>query len=181
MSSPINYLQSEVVKNLFVVAPSFRKKEETLLRLWQLAELGTELKTWVTGKNGHPRVETVNTIKCGTVIARNPKEIGVIEGEKLFNEWLIPIDTVEKNYGKAAVDSLTDRFQPFKKVATVKAIKLSKALFEELGGCSDSGVLKIAVSWGSGEMDAVIGDILTDAGYSVAEHHFEEGYEIKWF
>jgi len=142
------------------------------LRLPAPSEVGTELVTYVKSEDG-VRVETRATVATDTVIARNPGAIGARDGAEVFNEWIIPRATAEKNYGEQ-VAALTQAFAPCKKQATLRALPLTQEILDALGVVGNE--LAIKVSWSDTPMVAVVGDYLTSEGYSISNHDMI-GYE----
>lgn len=165
----MRYLENAAVMAMLEVAPSFQKKDVTLLRLPTAAELGSTLVTYV--KDGDSvRVEAEAVLTADVVIARNH----ALLADGVYNEWAIPVATVVKNYGQPVLDSLTEAFAPFKKKALVKAIALDDELMSMLN--IDGDILEIDVSWSDKPMQAKVGDYLTSGGYSISANDMK-GYE----
>lgn len=174
---PVRYLENEKIKALIDASPSYRKSAETLLRLPQSAEKGTTLETFV--KDGSSvRKESSTKISDGHVIARNKEPIGCNEmNQAIFNEWPVSFETIIKNYGEDAFNSLTTEFKPYKKFASVKAIELDQEMVANLG--FDGNSISIEVDWSEDPMVAKIGDYLTSGGYSISAHDMKSYEAIQ--
>lgn len=169
------YLKNKEVKDLLDAAPTYRKTQETALRLPKKEELGQDFSTYVKCEGG---VRIESSTKVGhSVIARNPEIIGRNDNaEDVYNEWVIPYEIAVKNYGQEVIDSLnSDSFSLHKKKATVKAIELTQDIMYLLGTSGD--LLDIQVSWSPNPMKAKVGDYLTDQGYSISRENMKD-YEL---
>lgn len=160
----MKYLQNKTIKILLDNAPNYRKKSITLLRLPTEDEIGEQFITYVADDKDI-RIESKSIITKNKIIARNPNAIGYVNQEEIYNEWPIDKDTVIKNYGKNVLDQLTFEFQPFQKISTIKAIKLTRKILNELGL---NDILEIDVDWSEEPMIAKIGDYITDQNYSIS-------------
>jgi hypothetical protein len=151
---------------LNLLGEEYRKSAKTLLRLPENDEIGMPLITLVKNTFGEIQVESVGKIQEDSVIARNPEPIG----DEIFNEWVIPTETVKKNYGDI---QLTEEFQPFQKIATVRAIPLS-VVYPLLVAAKVEGVdvenqtFSFRVSWSDFPMVAGSGSYLTSGGYAIS-------------
>jgi len=171
----LDYLANQEVKELVSNGNTYQKSAETLLRLPKDSELGKSFNTFV--KSGDDvRVESTNTIG-DNVVARNKEPIGKdASGANVYNEWLIPKATAEKNYGAEVISGLSsEEFSSHKKKALLKAIELTPEIMEKLG--VKGNVLEIKVSWSPEPMIAHVGDHITDGGYSVSKHDMKD-YEV---
>ena len=143
---------------LSLLGEEYRKRAKTLLRFPKNDEIGVTLITLVKNTFGEIQVESVGKIQQESVIARNPEPIAnEFFSTEIFNEWVIPMETVKKNYGDI---QLTEDFQPFQKIATVRAIPLS-VVFPLLVAAKVEGVdvenqtFSFRVSWSDSPMLAV--------------------------
>lgn len=171
----IEYLDNEKFQNhLKENGKEYRKSAETLLRKPKVSE--ESLVTYVDDQ-GALRKEAESEITPGSVIARNDGIIGEIDGQPIYNEWVIPAETAEKNYGSEAIDSLsTSDFSPHKKKATIQAVELTSELMDMLGQKGEE--LPIKVSWSDKPMIAKVGDYLSDQGYSISKTDMQKTYEV---
>lgn len=170
----MNYLDNKTIKELLALAPNYRKKEKTALRVPLQNEIGKEITTYVAYDNTI-RVESVSIIQSNSIIARNNKLLAIKDGEEIYNDWPISSDVVIKNYGQEVYDSLTHEFSSHSKIKTIKAILLNKDILEILN--IKENILLIPVSWSDIPMRAMIGDYLTDEGYSISQEDMK-AYEI---
>lgn len=153
-------------------AQTFQKKTTTLLRKPSPQELNTPLKTYVLHE-GNLRIESENTITNQTIIACNPQCIGHILNKEIYNEWLIPQETVISNYGEI-LNQLSETYQPFRKQAFIKAIQLTPTLLQYLTNTPHATQLLIQVDWSPTPMIAKLNDYLTDKGYSISAHDMNQ-------
>lgn len=171
---PIAYMENAEISSMVNAGGEYQKSAKTGLRNPSPSEIGADFPTFVKDGDGI-RQESSNTVSSDVVIARNPNPIGEVNGEPVYNEWLVPKATAIKNYGQPVVDSLGDEFGFFKKQATVKAIELTDDVMASLGAKGDT--LEIAVSWSPEPMMAKVGDYLTSGGYSISKHDMAD-YEL---
>lgn len=170
----VDYLAHPDIAARLAKAPSYVKLAKTLLRLPVAEELGQTMATIVLGVDGL-RPEAKDTITPEVVIARNPGPIGSdAAGQPIFNEWLIPRETVARNYGQAVLDGLTHEFCAHRKIDTVRAIELDEQVLSTLGVKGDQ--LAIDVWWSPEPMVARRGDFLTDDGESISAHDMARTY-----
>lgn len=173
----IAYLTNPTIFTLLQNAPSYQKKSITMLRRATEYEVGAELVTYVKDQStGLPRKESSVKILESHIIARNPATIGEIDGQPIFNEWVISPDVVIKNYGRVVFDNLKDTFQAHRKQALLKAIPFTPDIGKELG--VEGTQLPIKVTWSDEPMIAEIGDYLTDQGYSVAAENMTDYVKV---
>lgn len=162
----MNYMENEKVKALIANAPEYRKLALTGLRK-------VKFTTYV--KDGDTLRVEVERYLPGCVIARNPEPIGELNGQIVYNEWPITLETAIKNYGQDVIDSLTDEFSFHQKIATIKAIELTPEVMTVLGVTGD--ILYIPVGKEKEPRMAKVGDYITNAGYSVSAHDMASTYE----
>lgn len=163
----IKYLENSQVASLIQQGKTYQKSALTGLK---------KLKFQTFVKDGDSVRMESECFLPGCVIARNPGVIGTDkQGNDIYNEWPISIETAVKNYGQEVVDSLTDDFTYHKKKATLQAIELTQEILNILGVQGDT--LEISVSWSDQPMLAKIGDYLSSGGYSVSAHDMQ-GYEL---
>lgn len=170
----MNYLENEQIKKLLDSAFSYRKKEKTALRLPFPFEIGQEIVTYVAHEKSI-RVESRSIINSDSVIARNPQILAIKDNVDIYNEWPIEKKVVINNYGQTAYNSLTSQFSLHSKIKTLRAIILNQEVLDILNIKGD--ILFIDVSWSKEPMQALIGDYLTDGGYSISQEDMRS-YEI---
>ena len=173
----IEYLKNNAVAAMFSIAPSYKKKAQTLLRKPYVFEVGLEMPTFVKTDEGL-RVESKTVIGETSVIARNTKVIAVIpelDNFQVHNEWPIQHEIAVTNYGANVIASLTGEFRPFQKCAMVKVVKLTKEVMNTLG--VEGSTLEIKVDWSDKPMLAKIGDYLSDGGHSISKQDMK-AYEL---
>lgn len=95
----IEYLKNTQIKDLIEKAREYIKSAVTGLKK-------ITFETYVKSGEG-VRLEST-TFLPGVVIGRNPGVIGIKDGQEIYNEWPIPIETAIKNYGEKAINSLTE-------------------------------------------------------------------------
>lgn len=171
----IEYLKNESFqKHMDENGQEYQKSAETLLRKPKISE--KSLTTYVDD-NGSLRKEASSEITPGAVIARNDGVIGELDGEPVYNEWVIPAETAVKNYGSEVIDSLsTSEFSAHKKKATIQAVELTSEVMDMLGQSGDE--LAIKVSWSDEPMMAKVGDYLSNQGYSISKTDMAKTYEL---
>lgn len=164
---PINFLENKEVQNLLKAASLYQKSAKTWLRKPSSSELGKDFITYVKDGDAY-RKESSNTVG-ENIIARNITVLGKDEkGNDIYNEWLVPVETANKNYGKEVIDVLSsEEFTAHKKKATLKAIELIPKIMKILG--VEGSKLEIKVSWSPEPMIAHVGDFLADGGYSISK------------
>lgn len=171
----IDYLNNPVVKVLIENADIYQKSTLTSLRKPTEEEIDVELITYVKD-NDEIRQESITMISDKVILARNLNPICEDRNEQtIYNEWTIPIETAIINYGQDVVDNLTYEYTNHKKNATLKGIELTQDIIDILGGNGDT--LEIKVSWSEEPMLAIIGDTLTDGGYSISKNDMQD-YEM---
>lgn len=179
--APVNYLDTDAFKKALLQAGEYQKTAETLLSLPNKCQLGMQFETYV--KDGNEiRLESVNVVGLHHVIARNPSPIGFDDAKgHLYNEWLIDSEVVRKNYGDHAISVVmeSEGFTAHRKVATVKAIRLTRRLIEAIQPGNTGDFMAINVSWSDQPMLAQVGDYLTSGGYSISNHDMNSYEEIS--
>lgn len=165
----MKFLDNIKIKSMFLFADEYKKNQSTLLRKPQKDEIGQKLITFV--KKGDSFVKEIeNTVLTDHVLAKNPEIIGYLDDEPVFNQWLIQKSVVIKNYGDI-LNQLSYDFKPFNKIATVKAIEVTREVLDALNISGDK--LEFKVDWSENLMTAYIGDYLTNSGYSISKHDMQ--------
>lgn len=181
-----DYMHDEHLLKLINQCPEYKKKERTDLRRAKDTEIGEQHVTYVWDKaTQRKRPETSNVISPGCVVARNRRPICRDDnGFQVYNEWLIPADTVIKNYGQEVYDGLSDSFPAsdsfpgYAKKTTIKALRIDDKVFEffEQLECVEKGKIYLKVSWG--EMFVQKGDYLTNQEYAISDNDMDLTYEL---
>lgn len=172
----VEYLKNKKVQNeLKTNAGTYQKKEETMLRLPNVDEINSRFATLVKDSSSPTgiRQESVKNIESHEVIARNPQPIGYdAEGKELYNEWLVPSETIRKNYGEDTLRHVmaSEGFTSHRKQAKILAMPLTTQLIEELTEGMSKDTLHIKVDWSDEPMVAKVGDYITSGGYSISAH-----------
>ena len=96
-----------------------------------------------------------------------------IVGE-VYNQWLVPKDTWQKTYGNLPTST---EFKPFKRIKTIKAIKIDDELLKLLGS-EDGKTAIIKVSWDEQGMKVYKDGYLADYEYGIAPQEMQENYEL---
>ncbi|PSW20817.1 hypothetical protein C9I98_08240 [Photobacterium sanctipauli] len=169
-SMPVKFQDIPQVMVLFTDAPEYQKKAVTLGRLPHEVEIGRAFKTYVADEDGKPTVETENVVNEQVIIARNPEPIS----GAVYNEWLVPRDKWESTYGELP---MFDRFMPFKRVSTIKAIPITEDLLTLLGS-QDGETALIAVEWNDQGMKVYKDGYLVESGYGIAPDEMGKTYEL---
>ncbi|TKG27317.1 hypothetical protein FCV85_17345 [Vibrio sp. F13] len=81
-----------------------------------------------------------------------------------------------KRYRSGIVFSATE-FKPFKRIKTIKAIKIDAEMLELLGS-EDGNTAMIKVSWDEKGMKIYKDGYLADYEYGIAPHEMQENYEL---
>ena len=172
----VNFLENKEVKKLLEAAQLYQKFAKTWLRKPQVSELGKELITYVKNGDGF-RKESSNTVGAN-IVARNSTVLGKDEEQRdIYNEWLIPVETANKNYGVEVINNLSsESFTAHKKQATLKAVELTPEVMKSLG--LEGNKLEIKVSWSPEPMIAYVGDYLADVGYSISKEDMKDYEEV---
>ena len=172
----VSFLENKEVKELLDNAQVYQKSAKTWLRQPLPSELGKELITYVKDGDGY-RKESSNTVG-ENIVARNSSVLGKDEkGNDVYNEWLVPVETANKNYGVEVISNLSSEdFTAHKKKATLKAIELTTEVMKKLG--VDGDKLEIKVSWSPEPMIAHVGDFLADGGYSISKSDMKDYEQV---
>lgn len=173
----IDYKLNARVMSLFNNAPTFRKLEKTYFRHPRSDEIGKTLITYVKNPDGVGyRKEAEIKIPDNRLMARNDYLVGISPaGEKIYNEWTKPYSEVIKSYGQEAFNSITNEYQPFQQICPIRLLKLTPEIMELLGVTGDR--LEIKVTWSPSPMIALVGDYLTENGYSISQVDVNLQYE----
>lgn len=174
----INYKLNGEVMALFHFAPAYKKLEKTYFRLPKKEELGTKLITYVKNPNGVGyRKEAEIDIPENRVIARNDYIVGYDEnGDTIYNVWTKPFKEVIDSYGMKAFDSLTTEFQAYSQIVPIKLLEITPEIMKMLG-LEGANELPIEVTWSKEPMIALVGDFLTQNGYSISQIDVNLQYE----
>lgn len=176
----IKYLDNAVVAQQIANAPQYEKSALTALRVPRTDEIGQPLNTYVrsdtTSEGGltNMRLEASNVVEADKIVARNPDSVGLLDGQQVYNEWLIDRKTAIKNYGQEVIDGLGQTFTTHKRAGTIQAVQITPETLRALGVEGDT--LEIAVDWSPEPMQAKVGDWLTNGGYSVSASDFRKTY-----
>lgn len=151
---------------------TIRKTEQTIGRLPSQEELGTYIKTYVLDSVGELSVETTNTIKEDTAIAKNKTPL--IDGPEgtVYNVWLVSLEKWIELYG---IEPTYDE-QPYTKIKTNRALLIDDNVLRILGSADGKSAL-IDVSWSYDGMYVYRGGYLVDAGYGITPDDFNKTYE----
>lgn len=168
---PVEYLAHPAAQGLFEAAAVYAKRETTAQRLPSASEIGSALRTYKANPADPAgySLESEIDVHPGMVMARNSNlELGRdAGGAPIFNDWAIPRETVERNYGADVLASLGWEFREHRKKATVRAVRLTDGLLARLGA-EPGEPLAIKAPWSSEPMTAHEGDFLTDQGYPIS-------------
>lgn len=141
----------------------FRMKQ-ILARLPNAEELGKQHVTYVPDPDGNIIVEGTNVHAAGKIIVRFPISIGELDGEPVYNEWLVGGADFVKKYG-GDIPSGTD-WEAFQKSGIEQFAVIDETLMTIFGAPSGETKVKVGVSWAAdGTMWAIRGGFAT--GYHV--------------
>lgn len=169
-AKPVEFQNIPEIMNKFESADLYVKKSATFGRLPEASELGSDFPTYVSDGKGGYSLETRNVMTDSVVIASMPEPI---VGE-VYNQWLVPKDTWQKTYGNLPTST---EFKPFKRIKTIKAIKIDDELLKLLGG-EDGKTAIIKVSWDEQGMKVYKDGYLADYEYGIAPQEMQENYEL---
>ncbi|WP_117232586.1 hypothetical protein [Vibrio maerlii] len=169
-AAPVEFQKIPEIMAKFEDAELFRKKTPTLGRLPAEAELGKAFPTYVSDGKGGYSLETENTMTNDVVIASMPKPI---VGE-IYNQWLVPQDVWVNTYGELPTST---EFKPFKRIKTIKAIKIDEDMLELMGSENGKSAI-IKVSWDENGMKVYKDGYLADYEYGIAPQEMKENYEL---
>ncbi|MEZ9353111.1 hypothetical protein AB4182_16240, partial [Vibrio splendidus] len=139
-AAPVEFQKIPEIMQQFETAELYVKKSVTLGRLPAESEIGIDFPTYVSDGEGGYSIETNNVMTDSVVIASMPKAIV----DDVFNQWLVPKETWISSYG--SLPTSTTEFKPFKRIKTIKAIKIDAEMLELLGS-EDGNTAMIKVSW----------------------------------
>lgn len=169
-AKPVEFQNIPEIMNKFESADLYVKKSATLGRLPEASELGSDFPTYVSDGKGGYSLETRNVMTDSVVIASMPEPI---VGE-VYNQWLVPKDTWQKTYGNLPTST---EFKPFKRIKTIKAIKIDDEMLKLLGS-EDGKTAIIKVSWDEQGMKVYKDGYLADYEYGIAPQEMQENYEL---
>ena len=169
-AKPVEFQNIPEIMNKFESADLYVKKSATLGRLPEASELGSDFPTYVSDGKGGYSLETRNVMTDSVVIASMSEPI---VGE-VYNQWLVPKDTWQKTYGNLPTST---EFKPFKRIKTIKAIKIDDELLKLLGS-EDGKTAIIKVSWDEQGMKVYKDGYLADYEYGIAPQEMQENYEL---
>ncbi|NRF25322.1 hypothetical protein HRJ45_10915 [Vibrio coralliilyticus] len=170
IAKPVEFQNIPEIMNKFESADLYVKKSATLGRLPEASELGSDFPTYVSDGKGGYSLETRNVMTDSVVIASMPEPI---VGE-VYNQWLVPKGTWQKTYGKLPTST---EFKPFKRIKTIKAIKIDDDMLKLLGS-EDGKTAIIKVSWDEQGMKVYKDGYLADYEYGIAPQEMQENYEL---
>lgn len=138
--------------------------KQILARLPNAEELGKQHVTYVPDPDGNIIVEGTNVHAAGKIIVRFPISIGELDGEPVYNEWLVKEPDFVKKYG-GEIPIGTD-WEAFQKTGIEKFAVIDEALMTIFGAPSGETKVKVGVSWAAdGTMWAILRGFAT--GYHV--------------
>lgn len=177
----IDYKKNAIVMEMIKKAPLFTKNATTFFRKPKPEELGTTIFTYVKNPDNDGYRQEAQAVICGSrVIAKNGYVVAYNEsGEPIYNEWTKPVNEIILGYGQDCIDSLTYEYKEFKQIRSIRMLKLTPEIMEILGLGGHKKLL-IDVIWSVEPMVALIGDYITENGYSVSQMDVKLMYqEIK--
>lgn len=169
-TAPVEFQLIPTIMEKFDHAELYQKKSATLGRLPLASEIGQDFPTYVSDSKGGYTVETRNKMTNDVVVASMLKPIV----KDVYNQWLVPKSTWQKTYGVLPTSS---EFKSFKRIKTIKAIKIDDELLSLLGS-EDGETAVIAVSWGDNGMKVYKGGYLADYEYGIAPEEMKSNYEL---
>lgn len=170
VATPVEFQKIPEIMAQFENAQIFAKKEKTLGRLPTENEIGLDFPTYVSDGKGSYIVETRNLVSNHVVIAS--KETPIV-GD-VYNQWLVPKAKWVDTYGQLPVST---NFQPFKRIKTIKAIKIDAEMLKLLGS-EDGKTATIKVSWSVDGMKVYKDGYLANYEYGIAPEEMEATYEL---
>lgn len=169
-SAPVEFQKIPEIMKMFDSAQLYIKSTPTLGRLPKESEIGNDFPTYVSDGQGGYHVETNNTMVKDVVIASMPKPI---VGD-VYNQWLVPQDVWKGTYGKLPTST---EFKPFKRIKTIKAIKIDEDMLK-LMGSTDGQTAIIKVSWDENGMKVYKDGFLANYEYGIAPEEMKANYEL---
>ena len=170
-AAPVEFQAIPEIMQKLDTAELYVKKSVTLGRLPAESEIGADFPTYVSDGKGGYSLETNNVMTDGVVIASMPKPIV----DDVYNQWLVPKETWVSSYGE--LPTSTTEFKPFKRIKTIKAIKIDAEMLK-LMGSEDGKTAIIKVSWDDKGMKVYKDGFLADYEYGIAPHEMAENYEL---
>ncbi|MDN3702712.1 hypothetical protein ACFFUO_10150 [Vibrio artabrorum] len=170
-AAPVEFQKIPEIMKKFETADLYVKKSVTLGRLPAASEIGADFPTYVADGKGGYSLETSNVMTDGVVIASMPNPIV----DDVFNQWLVPKETWISSYG--SLPTSTTEFKPFKRIKTIKAIKIDADMLKLLGS-EDGSTAMIKVSWDEKGMRVYKDGFLADYEYGIAPQEMQENYEL---
>lgn len=169
-AEPVEFQKIPQIMAKFENAQIFAKKAKTLGRLPTETEIGSQFPTYVSDAKGGYVVETTNTVSDDVVIAS--KETPIVD--EVFNQWLVPKTKWVDTYGQLPAST---EFQSFKRIKTIKAIKIDAEMLE-LMGSEDGQTATIKVSWSDDGMKVYKDGYLANYEYGIAPDEMKATYEL---
>ncbi len=169
-AEPVEFQTIPQIMQQFESAELYIKKAPTLGRLPKQQELGMDFPTYVSDGKGGYSLETNNVMTDNVVIASMNKPI---VGD-VYNQWLVPKNVWIETYGNLPTST---EFKQFKRIATIKAIKIDDAMLKLLGS-TDGKTAIIKVSWDDKGMKVYKDGFLADYEYGIAPQEMQENYEL---
>ncbi|MGF1683288.1 hypothetical protein [Photobacterium minamisatsumaniensis] len=169
-NTPVSFQAIPQVMAKFDNAPEYQKKALTYGRLPHEVEIGRVLVTYIADEEGKPEIETENIVTEQVVIARNPEPVS----GAVYNEWLVPQEQWALTYGEVP---MFDRFMPFQRVKSIKAILITDEILTLLGS-EDGNTAVIDVEWTEQGMTVYKDGYLVDAGYGIAPDEMKKTYKL---
>ncbi|MGF1699483.1 hypothetical protein L4D09_04080 [Photobacterium makurazakiensis] len=169
-NTPVSFQDIPQVMVKFDNAPEYQKKALTYGRLPHDVEIGRVLVTYIADEEGKPEIETKNIVTEQIVIARNPEPVS----GAVYNEWLVPQEQWALTYGEVP---MFDRFMPFQRVKSIKAILITDEILALLGS-EDGNTAVIDVEWTEQGMTVYKDGYLVDAGYGIAPDEMKKTYKL---
>lgn len=140
------------------------KMKPIAARLPTADELGQQHCTYVVDPDGHVIVEGTNVHADNKIVVRFPEPIGELDGQPVYNEWLVKEPDFIKKYG-GQVPTGTD-WETFQKSGTESFAVIDENLMSMFGAGDGEDKVKVGVSWAAdGTMWAIKGGFAT--GYHV--------------
>ncbi|EGU29424.1 hypothetical protein OTK51_01265 [Vibrio scophthalmi] len=169
-AEPVEFQQIPQIMSQFETAPLYVKKAPTLGRLPKQQELGQDFPTYVADGKGGYTLETNNVMTKDVIVASMHTPI---VGD-VYNQWLIPTNVWVETYGSLPTST---EFQSFKRITTIKAIKIDEQMLDLLGS-TDGETAVIKVSWDDKGMKVYKDGYLADYEYGIAPKEMHENYEL---
>lgn len=169
-ADPVEFQKIPQIMSQFDSADLYVKKAPTLGRLPKQQELGQDFPTYVADGKGGYTLETNNIMTKDVIVASMHTPIV----GKVYNQWLISTDVWVETYGNLPTST---EFQSFKRITTIKAIKIDETMLDLLGS-TDGKTAVIKVSWDDKGMKVYKDGYLADYEYGIAPKEMHENYEL---